>query len=254
MALIVQKFGGTSLADPERIRRAASRVQKAVQQGNQVVVVVSAMGHTTDRLLAQAEELCERPSARELDMLLVTGEQVAASLFAIALQALDVPSVSLTGALAGIRTEADHGNAQICKIDPARIHAELQQGKVAIVTGFQGVTEQGDPTTLGRGGSDTSAVALAAALGAELCEICTDVDGVYTADPREVPSAQKIEFLTYDEMMEMAVLGAVVLHPRAVETAKLHRVPVIVRSSFHDGHGTQIGMEPKRLQSVSEGV
>ncbi|ARU63356.1 hypothetical protein CBW65_21980 [Tumebacillus avium] len=241
MALIVQKFGGTSLAGPEQIRQAACRVRETVSQGDAAVVVVSAMGHTTDELLGLAGQLTEQPCTRELDMLMVCGEQVSAALLALALQALGVPSVSLNGAMAGIRTEARHGEAQILSIDPARIRAELAAGRVVIVTGFQGVNPAGDPTTLGRGGSDTSAVALAAALDADLCEICTDVDGVYTADPRSVPTASKIDSLSYDEMLELALGGAVVLHPRAVETAKEHGVPVTVRSSFHGGAGTWIG-------------
>ncbi|TCP54732.1 aspartate kinase [Tumebacillus sp. BK434] len=241
MALIVQKFGGTSLAGPEQIRQAACRVQETVRNGYEAVVVVSAMGHTTDQLLGLAGQLTDQPCRRELDMLLVTGEQVSAALLALALQALGVPSVSLNGAMAGIRTEDLHGEAQILSIDPLRIRAELQAGRVVIVTGFQGVNPAGDPTTLGRGGSDTSAVALAAALKAELCEICTDVDGVYTADPNVVPTARMIDRLSYEEMLELATGGAVVLHPRAVETAKANRVPVTVRSSFHAGAGTWIG-------------
>ncbi|MBL0387175.1 aspartate kinase [Tumebacillus sp. ITR2] len=239
MTIYVQKFGGTSVADAERIQKAARRLVETAQAGHQVVAVVSAMGHTTDHLVDLAGLLSDNPSPREIDMLLSTGEQVTCALMAIAVQQLGASSISLTGGLAGIRTESHHGRARIIDIDPTRIWAELGQGKIVIVAGFQGLTPCGEIATLGRGGSDTTAVALAGALGADLCEIYTDVDGVYTTDPRIVPHAQRINEIPYDEMWELAHLGANVLHPRAVEAARRHRVPVRVRSSFeYDDPGT----------------
>ncbi|KEO85019.1 aspartate kinase [Tumebacillus flagellatus] len=232
MSLIVQKFGGTSVANPERIQKAAKRLVETARRGHRVVGVVSAMGHTTDELLELAGQLTENPSPREIDMLLSTGEQITSALMAMAVQQAGVPAVSLTGGHAGIRTESEHGRARITSIDPARILAELGEGKIVIVAGFQGLTETGEIATLGRGGSDTTAVALAGALGAGLCEIYTDVDGVYTTDPRIVPHARRIDEIPYDEMWELASLGANVLHPRAVEAARRHGVPVRVRSSF----------------------
>ncbi|ACA59587.1 aspartate kinase [Candidatus Desulforudis audaxviator] len=238
--LVVQKFGGTSVADPGRIARVAARIKGAVQDGHRVVVVVSAMGDTTDELLALAREVTRNPSPREIDMLMATGEQVSIALLTMALQAKDCDAISLTGAQAGITTDGIHTKGRIVDIDTARLRSELDRGRVVVVAGFQGVTPDGEITTLGRGGSDTTAVALAAALGAEVCEIYTDVDGVYTADPRLVPEARKLDVISHDEMLELASLGAVVLHPRAVELAKLYGVPLVVRSSFNDGPGTLI--------------
>lgn len=238
--LIVQKFGGSSVADPQRIARVAARIKSTVQDGNQVAVVVSAMGDTTDDLIELARKVSATPSPRELDMLLASGEQVSSALLAMALQEMDCPAISLTGALAGISTDGIYARGKIVDIDTTRVRSELNRDRVVVVAGFQGVCVSGDITTLGRGGSDTSAVALAAALQADLCEIYTDVDGVYTADPRVVPAARKLDVISYDEMLELASLGAVVLHPRAVELAKLYGVALVVRSSFHDGPGTLI--------------
>ncbi|MCX7571317.1 aspartate kinase [Tumebacillus sp. DT12] len=248
MALIVQKFGGSSVANVERIRRVAKRVCDTVAAGNQVVVVVSAMGDTTDDLIELARQLAPNPTAREMDMLVTTGEQVSIALLAMAIQAQGVPSISFTGGLAGIRTEPIHGKARITDIDPRRICAELADGKVVIVAGFQGASDDGSITTLGRGGSDTTAVALAAALKADVCEIFTDVDGVYTTDPRVVKAAQKIESISYNEMLELANLGAGVLHPRAVEFAKQYNVTLMVRSSFNLNTGTLVEEEAKMEQ------
>ena len=238
--LVVHKYGGTSLGDAERIGRAARRVAAAGQAGREVVVVVSAMGDTTDELLALARRVAREPDGRELDHLLATGEQVSASLMAMALIDLGRSAVSLTAAQAGIRTTGLFTRARITDVHPERIHRELDAGRVPIVTGFQGVTEEQDVTTLGRGGSDTTAVALAAALGAERCEIYTDVEGVYTADPRLVPTARKLDEISYEEMLELAQLGARVMHPRAVELGELYGVPILVRSSFSDAPGTLI--------------
>jgi aspartate kinase len=246
MSILVQKFGGTSVANPERIQKAARRLVETARAGHQVVAVVSAMGHATDELLQLAGSLSQSPSPREIDMLLSTGEQVTCALMAIAVQQLGVPSLSLTGGQAGIRTEARHGAARILSIDPTRIHAELEAGRIVVIAGFQGLTDSGEIATLGRGGSDTTAVALAGALGADLCEIYTDVDGVYTTDPRLVPSARRISEIPYDEMWELARLGANVLHPRAVESARRHGIPVRVRSSFdYDDPGTLLQREVK---------
>ncbi|PWK15871.1 aspartate kinase [Tumebacillus permanentifrigoris] len=240
MALIVQKFGGSSVANPERIQRVARRVVETAAAGHGVVVVVSAMGDTTDHLIDLARQLTSNASAREMDMLLSTGEQVSIALLAMAVQSLGQDSISFTGGLAGIRTEAVHGRARIQNIDPANVHEAIQNGKVVIVAGFQGMSEDGSITTLGRGGSDTTAVALAAALEADLCEIYTDVDGVYTTDPRVVKAASKISAISYDEMLELANLGAGVLHPRAVEYAKQYNVALMVRSSFNHNPGTRV--------------
>ncbi|MGZ4106694.1 MAG: aspartate kinase [Tumebacillaceae bacterium] len=248
MALIVQKFGGSSVANVERIQRVARRVTDTVQAGNSVVVVVSAMGDTTDDLIELARQLSPNPSAREMDMLMTTGEQISIALLAMAVQTLGQPSISFTGGQAGISTEPIHGKARIAGIDPSRIHGELQAGKVVIVAGFQGTSDDGSITTLGRGGSDTTAVALAAALQADLCEIYTDVDGVYTTDPRVVKQARKIERISYDEMLELANLGAGVLHPRAVEFAKHYNVALMVRSSFNTNLGTLVEEEASMEQ------
>ncbi len=240
MPLVVQKFGGTSVADSNKILAAARRAIRAHQAGNQVLVVVSARGHTTDELIALAKEIHERPPAREMDMLLSTGEQVSVALMAMAIQSLGVPAISFTGAQIGIVTDSFHTKARIRNISTERIEQALEEGKIVIVAGFQGVDEHYNITTLGRGGSDTTAVALAAVLGADGCEIYTDVDGVYTTDPRLVPEARKIDRISYDEMLELASLGAGVMHSRSIEFAKKYGVPIHVRSSFSDTNGTWI--------------
>jgi aspartate kinase len=242
MALIVQKYGGTSVGSAERIQAVAQRVVATVKAGNQVVVVVSAMGKTTDGLVKLAGELAANPSRRELDMLLATGEQVTIALLSMAIQELGQPAISLTGTQAGIITEAEHTRARILEIKTDRVQRHLDQGQVVVVAGFQGMSATGDRdiTTLGRGGSDTSAVALAAALKASACEIYTDVPGILTTDPRIVPEAQLLTEITADEMLELASLGAKVLHPRAVEIAKNYGVPLVVRSSWTDEPGTWV--------------
>jgi aspartate kinase len=242
MALIVQKYGGTSVGSAERIQAVAQRVVATVKAGNQVVVVVSAMGKTTDGLVKLAGELSANPARRELDMLLSTGEQVTIALLSIAIQELGQPAISLTGTQAGIITEAEHTRARILEIKTDRVQRHLDEGKVVVVAGFQGMSATGDRdiTTLGRGGSDTSAVALAAALTASACEIYTDVPGILTTDPRIVPEAQLLTEITADEMLELASLGAKVLHPRAVEIAKNYGVPLVVRSSWTDEPGTWV--------------
>ena len=240
MSLLVQKFGGTSVADSNKILAAARKSIRAHQRGDQVLVVVSARGHTTDELVALAKEIHERPPAREMDMLLSTGEQVSVALMAMAIQSLGVPSISFTGAQIGIVTDSFHTKARIRNISTERIQQALSEGKIVIVAGFQGVDETYNITTLGRGGSDTTAVALAAVLGADACEIYTDVDGVYTTDPRVVAEARKIDRISYDEMLELASLGAGVMHSRSIEFAKKFGVPIHVRSSFSDTEGTWI--------------
>jgi aspartate kinase len=240
VSIIVQKFGGTSVATSERIMAAARRAIRARQEGHQVVMVVSARGDTTDELIALAREITEEPPARELDMLLSTGEQVSIALMAMAVQSLGHPAVSLTGAQVGIVTDHFHTKARIKSVSTERIRQLLDRGHIVIVAGFQGVDESQNITTLGRGGSDTTAVALAAALDADLCEIYTDVDGVYTTDPRLVPEARKIERISYDEMLELASAGAAVMHSRSIELAKKFNVPIHVRSSFTDAEGTWI--------------
>ena len=238
--MIVQKYGGTSVGTAARIRRVSRRIAATVKEGHKVVAVVSAMGHTTDRLIALAESVNPEPPARELDMLIANGETITAPLVAMCLEGMGVPAISLSGLQAGVRTSAHHSRARIQNIKPDRILEALNQGKVAVVAGFQGVTEDLEVTTLGRGGSDTTAVALAAALNAEACEIYTDVDGIFTADPRVVRSARKLSHIQYDEMLELAAVGARVIHPRAVEIGELYGVAIHVRSSFHDGVGTMI--------------
>jgi aspartate kinase len=238
--LLVQKYGGSSLATADRIQAAARRVARTASSGRPVIVVVSAMGDTTDDLIKLAYQVTARPDNRELDLLLSTGETVSATLMAMALHDLHQPAVSLTGAQAGIRSTRVFSSARITDIHPDRISTELRHGKVVIVTGFQGVTEDQDITTLGRGGSDTTAVALACALGAERCEIYTDVEGIYTADPRVVPNARKVAEIGYEEMLELAQLGARVMHPRAVELGELYDMPILVASSFADAPGTLI--------------
>lgn len=240
MALIVQKYGGSSLGNAERIRAVADRIRRTRGAGNDVVVVVSAMGDTTDELIRLAHSVADHPDVRELDLLLSTGETVSATLVAMALQSLQCPVVSLTGAQLGIRTDRTHSRARIVDVRTDRVRAELERGRTVIVTGFQGVTEEGDITTLGRGGSDTSAVALGCALQAPRCEIYTDVDGVHTADPRIVSEARLIREISYEEMLELAQRGARVMHPRAVELGEAYQLPIEVRSSFHDRPGTLI--------------
>jgi len=240
VSLLVQKFGGTSVADSGKILAAARRAIQAHNRGEQVLVVVSARGHTTDELIALAKEITENPPAREMDMLLSTGEQVSVALMAMAIESLGVPAISFTGAQIGLVTDSFHTKARIRNISTERMVQALGEGKIVIVAGFQGVDENYNITTLGRGGSDTTAVALAAALGAGGCEIYTDVDGVYTTDPRIVPEARKIDRISYDEMLELASLGAGVMHSRSIEFAKKYGVPIHVRSSFSDAPGTWI--------------
>ncbi len=240
MALLVQKFGGTSVADASKILAAARRAIAAHERGEQVLVVVSARGHTTDELIGLAREIHERPPAREMDMLLSTGEQVSVALMAMAIHAQGVPAISFTGAQIGIVTDSFHTRARIRNISTDRIRQALDEGKVVIVAGFQGVDDDYNITTLGRGGSDTTAVALAAVLGADACEIYTDVDGVYTTDPRVVPEARKIDRISFDEMLELASLGAGVMHSRSIEFAKKYGVPIHVRSSFKPDEGSWI--------------
>lgn len=250
MALIVQKYGGTSVGNPDRIKNVASRVAAYRARGDQVVVVVSAMSGVTDGLIKMAKEIMPLPSEREMDMLLATGEQTTIALTAIALHALDVPAVSLTGAQAGIVTDGVHTKAKIQNITPRRVHALLDAGQVVIVAGFQGETKEGQITTLGRGGSDLTAIALAAALKADLCQIYTDVDGVYTADPRIVPQARKLDAISYDEMLELASLGAKVMQSRSVEFAKKFGVVFEVRSSLNDNPGTLVKEETRNMEDI----
>lgn len=239
----MQKFGGTSVANPDRIKVVARRVVEARKSGDDVVVVVSALGDTTDELIDLARQITDRPPRRELDMLLSTGEQISIALLAMAINELGMPVVSLTGAQGGIMTDTTHTKAKITDVRTERIRKELDAGRIVIVAGFQGVTPDYDITTLGRGGSDTTAVALAVALGAHTCEIFTDVDGVFTADPRVVPSARKLTDISYGEMLEMASLGAGVLQPRAVEFGSQYNVPIHVRSSFNRNDGTVVREE-----------
>ena len=250
MALIVQKYGGTSVGNPDRIKNVAARVARYRAQGDQVVVVVSAMSGVTDGLIKLAKDIAPLPSEREMDMLLATGEQQTIALTSIALHSLGVPAVSLTGAQAGIVTDAVHTKAKIHNIAPKKVHELLKQGNVVIVAGFQGETSEGQITTLGRGGSDLTAIALAAALQADLCQIYTDVDGVYTADPRIVKDAKKLEEISYDEMLELASLGAKVMQSRSVEFAKKFGVVFEVRSSLNDNPGTIVKEETKSMESV----
>ncbi len=240
MALIVQKYGGSSVADAEGIKSVARRVAATREKGNQVVVVVSAMGETTDQLINLAHQVTEKADDRELDVLLSTGELVSSTLLAMALKSLGYEAISLSGAQAGIWTDAVYSRARIITVEAHRIVKELEEGKIVIVAGFQGITRDMDITTLGRGGSDTTAVAMAASLGADICEIYTDVEGVYTADPRLVPQARKLAEIGYEEMLELASYGAKVLHPRAVELGELFNIPVLVASSFTEAPGTLI--------------
>ncbi len=240
MALIVQKYGGTSVADADRIKSVARRVAARKDKGDQVVVVVSAMGDTTDDLVKLAYQVTGRPDDRELDMLLSTGELVSCTLLAMALRDIGYEAISLSGAQAGIQTDNSYSKARILEIDPKRVVRELEKGRIVIVAGFQGITEEMDVTTLGRGGSDTTAVALAASLKARACERYTDVEGVYTADPRVVPEARPLSEIGYDEMLELATYGSKVIHPRAVELGELFSIPILVASSFTDNPGTLI--------------
>lgn len=250
MGLIIQKFGGTSLGSTEKIQNVAKRIMDEKRKGNEVVVVVSAMGKSTDQLVNLAKGISSNPSKREMDMLLTTGEQVTISLLAMALTEKGYPAVSLTGWQAGIKTESVHGNARIIDINIDKLRSELDKGRIVVVAGFQGITEEGAISTLGRGGSDTTAVALAAALKADKCDIYTDVTGVFTTDPRYVKDARKLPAVSYDEMLELAHLGAGVLHPRAVEFAKNYHIQLEVRSSIENVEGTIIEEEVKMEQNL----
>ena len=254
MSLIVQKFGGSSVRDAQRIRNVAGIIAETYLEGNDVLVVLSAQGDTTDDLIAKAEEINSHPSKREMDMLLSTGEQISVALCAMALESMGLPCVSLTAWQVGIQTTAVHGDARIKRIDSERVQAELDQHRIVLITGFQGMDRAGDVTTLGRGGSDTSAVALAAAFGAKLCQIYTDVDGVYTADPRIVPNARHLDEITYDEMLELASQGAGVLHNRSVELAKKFRVDLEVLSSLERKPGTKVKEVTKVEKTTIAGV
>jgi len=250
MAIIVQKFGGTSVADAEKIRQATKRVIRAVKDGFSVVVVASARGKQTDQLVKDALELNPNPPKREMDQLLSTGEQQSVSLFAMALDASGYDAISFTGSQIRMMTDSVHTKARIVSVDAGRIHRQLDQGKIVIVAGFQGIDEHDNITTLGRGGSDTTAVALAASVGAEQCEIYTDVDGIYTSDPRIFKNAVKLNQISYDEMLEMASLGAGVMHPRAIEFGKKYDITIHVRSSSEDKEGTLITHEVPQMEGV----
>ena len=252
--LIVKKFGGTSVGDKERIMNVARRCAEDFKKGNDVVLVLSAMGKTTDELIAKAKDINPDPPKRELDMLLTTGEQISVALMAMAFDTMDIPAVSLNAFQVMMHTTRVHGNARLKRIDIDRIMHELEHRRIVIVTGFQGVNKYDNYTTLGRGGSDTTAVALAAALHADACEIYTDVDGVYTADPRIVPKARKLEEITYDEMLDLATLGAGVLHNRSVEMAKKYGVQLVVRSSLNDHEGTVVKEETSVERMLISGV
>ena len=254
MSLIVQKFGGSSVRDAQRIRNVAGIIAETYLEGNDVLVVLSAQGDTTDDLIAKAEEINSHPSKREMDMLLSTGEQISVALCAMALESMGLPCVSLTAWQVGIQTTAVHGDARIKRIDSERVQAELDQHRIVLITGFHGMDRAGDVTTLGRGGSDTSAVALAAAFRAKLCQIYTDVDGVYTADPRIVPNARHLDEITYDEMLELASQGAGVLHNRSVELAKKFRVDLEVLSSLERKPGTKVKEVTKVEKTTIAGV
>ncbi len=250
MALIVQKFGGSSVANAERILHVAEIVTNTYKKGNQVVVVLSAQGDTTDDLLEKAAEINPSASKREMDMLLTTGEQMSIALMAMAIQRLDYPVISLTGWQVGMETTSAYGAARIKRVSGTRIQEELDRNRIVLVAGFQGINKYGDMTTLGRGGSDTTAVALAVALRADLCQIYTDVDGVYTADPRKVPDARKLQEITFDEMLELASLGAQVLHNRSVEMAKRYNMNLEVLSSFTGAPGTIVKEAVKKVEKT----
>ena len=252
--LIVQKYGGSSVVNAERVFNVAKRIMRTRMEGNDVVVVLSAQGKTTDGLIAKAKEINAKPSRREMDMLLSTGEQQSVALMAMAISAIGGRAVSLNAAQVGIETTNTYSNARIRHINTERIENELDEGSIVLVTGFQGVNAIGDTTTLGRGGSDTSAVALAAALNADMCEIYTDVEGVYTADPRVVPDAVKLDEISYDEMLELASLGAKVLHSRSVEVAKKYNVKLVVRSSMSEAEGTEVKEDVKMERMLVSGV
>ena len=252
--LIVQKYGGSSVANAERVFNVAKRIMRTRMEGNDVVVVLSAQGKTTDGLIAKAKEINAKPSRREMDMLLSTGEQQSVALMAMAISAIGGRAVSLNAAQVGIETTNTYSNARIRHINTERIENELDEGSIVLVTGFQGVNAIGDTTTLGRGGSDTSAVALAAALNADMCEIYTDVEGVYTADPRVVPDAVKLDEISYDEMLELASLGAKVLHSRSVEVAKKYNVKLVVSSSMSEAEGTEVKEDVKMERMLVSGV
>ncbi|MGM0471721.1 MAG: aspartate kinase [Bacillota bacterium] len=255
MSLIVQKYGGTSVANPDRIKQVAQRIVDRKREGNQVVAVVSALGDTTDELIELSEEFTDNPPKREYDMLVSTGEQVSVALLAMAINELGEDVISLTGSQVGIITDDVHSKAQILKIDSTRLEDELAQDKIVVVAGFQGVTINNDITTLGRGGSDTTAVALATKIDAEVCEIYTDVDGVYTSDPRIVDDAVKLSEISYDEMLELAYLGAQVLQPRSVEFAKQYGIKLAVRSSFNQKPGTYVKeVEELEKKNVVTGI
>ncbi|MGI9472614.1 MAG: aspartate kinase [Rubripirellula sp.] len=254
MSLIVQKFGGTSVADVEKIQAAARKAIRAQRQGHQVVMVVSAMGKNTDALLGLAGEICDRPPAREMDMLLSTGEQVSVALVAMAIHSLGAKAISLTGGQIGMKTDNSFSKARIQSISTERIQGLLNDGNIVVAAGFQGIDDELNITTLGRGGSDTTAVALAAVLGADACEIYTDVDGVYTTDPRLLPEARRVEVISYDEMLELASLGAGVMHSRSIEFAKKFGVPIHVRSSFSDTEGTMIVAEAESMSQPVSGA
>ncbi|MDF2815460.1 MAG: aspartate kinase [Paenibacillus sp.] len=251
MSLIVMKFGGSSVGDAERMKRVAKRVAERKQEGHRCVVVVSAMGDTTDELIDLSEQIVVgKPSSREMDMLLTTGEQISIALLTMAIHSIGEEAISFTGWQAGMRTDGEFRKARITDIQPQRVLDALEDGKIVVVAGFQAMTDSGEITTLGRGGSDTTAVAIAAAIQADLCEIYTDVDGIYSTDPRVVKVARKLSEISYDEMLELANLGAAVLHPRAVEYAKHNRVPLVVRSSFNYNEGTYVKEEAVMEQGV----
>ncbi len=254
MGLIVQKYGGSSVRDAERVMNVANRIVEAYDAGNNVVVAVSAQGDTTDDLIEKAKEINPNASKREMDMLLATGEQISISLLAMAIEKIGRPVISLTGWQAGFKTDSNYSNARISRIDTERLKNELDKRKIVIVAGFQGLNKYDDITTLGRGGSDTSAVALAASLGADICEIYTDVDGVYTADPRFVENAKKLDDISYDEMLELASLGANVLHNRSVEMAKKYNVKLAVKSSLNKNEGTFVKGVNKVEKMLVRGV
>jgi aspartate kinase len=255
MAIVVQKYGGSSVADADKIRNVALRVARRRDDGNQVVVVVSAMGDTTDDLIEMAHKITDQPDSRELDVLLSTGEIVSSTLLTMALKKMGYQAISLSGAQAGICTDSAYSKARIMKVESKRVLKELDKGSIVIVAGFQGITDQMDVTTLGRGGSDTTAVALAISLGAKICERFTDVDGVYTADPRIVPEARKIKEIGYEEMLELATYGSKVMHYRAVELAGVYDMPILVASSFNDSPGTLIrGGDSMEIRNKVSGI
>ena len=255
MSLIVQKYGGSSVADAEKMKNVARRAIAAREKGNQVVVVVSAMGDTTDDLVDLAHQIASQPDEREMDLLLSTGEIVSSTLLAMAIKSFGQKAISLSGGQAGIQTDGVHSQARIRAINPRRVKSELEAGNIVVVAGFQGVTEAMEVTTLGRGGSDTTAVALAVSLKADMCHIYTDVEGVFTADPRIVPEARKISEIDYEEMVEMATYGAKVMHPRAVETGQIHNMPILVACSFNEKPGTVIrGGIPMEVRNKARGI